>query len=124
MKITYDPEADAMYISFSDAPIVKQQHVNDDVVVDLAEDGRVLGIELLDATANYGNSIVNLDFSLLGDFFRASQLEYTTEEAADVLRVNRETVLRKIRTGKLKAKRFGKSYRINKNELDKFIARP
>jgi excisionase family DNA binding protein len=121
MKITYDSELDAMYISFSDAPRAKQQHVNDDTILDLSDSSEVLGIELLDATKNYGSNIVNLDFSLLGDFFRASQLEYTTKEAAIILKVDKETVLRKIRTGELKAKRLGKSYRINKNELDKFI---
>lgn len=42
----------------------------------------------------------------------------TPEQAADYLQVNRETIYRYIRDGKLVASRLGRSYRIQKRHLD------
>ncbi len=42
----------------------------------------------------------------------------TPEQAADYLQVNRETVYRYIRQGKLIASKLGRSYRITKPSLD------
>jgi excisionase family DNA binding protein len=121
MKITYDPEVDAMYVSLSDGSKDKQQDIGDDVTLDLSTDGTVVGIEILDATRNYGQGILNLNFSLLGEIGKKQLSGYTTEEAAKMLRINKETVLRKIRVGELKASRVGKSYRISQKEINKFL---
>ncbi len=50
MKLTYDPDHNIAYIQFweEDAE-VDSIEVGDDVVVDIAPDGSVFGIELLDA---------------------------------------------------------------------------
>jgi len=69
MKITYDPEADSLYISLSDAPRVKQLLINDETIFDLSGDGKVLGVELLGATVKYGSSILNPDFSRLEEVY-------------------------------------------------------
>lgn len=45
---------------------------------------------------------------------------YTIQEVADMLKVAYLTVYRWIRSGKLKAIKAGKQYRISKLELDKF----
>lgn len=45
----------------------------------------------------------------------------TVEQVADLLQVHWQTVLNYIKSGKLKALRLGKGYRINKSELDQFI---
>lgn len=121
MRITYDNDVDAMYIQFSNAKKVKQQEINDDIILDLADDGSIAGMEILDATGNYGKDILEFSFSLLGEPIKKELYEYTTEEAAKVLQVNKETVLRKIRGGDLKATRIGKSYRIPKSELNKLM---
>lgn len=42
----------------------------------------------------------------------------TPEQAAEYLQVNRETVYRYIRQGKLVASRFGRAYRIPKRSID------
>jgi len=42
----------------------------------------------------------------------------TPEQAADYLQVNRETVYRYIRQGKLAASRLGRSYRIPRSSLE------
>jgi uncharacterized protein YuzE len=51
MKISYDPQVDALYIRFLDEPIqVTTQRLTEDVAVNYAPDGRIVGIEVLDAT--------------------------------------------------------------------------
>ena len=50
MRLTYDPEHNIAYLSFADRPAeVETVCVSDVLNVDLAEDGTVYGIELLDA---------------------------------------------------------------------------
>ncbi len=51
MKITYDPEVDALYIRFLDDPSeVTTQRLSDDIAVDYAPNGEIAGIEVLDAS--------------------------------------------------------------------------
>ena len=49
MKITYDPEADALYIALRDVPAADGIDIEDGVSVDLDKDGHLIGIEILDA---------------------------------------------------------------------------
>ncbi len=46
---------------------------------------------------------------------------YTPQDVAKILKVAYMTVYRWIRAGKLKAVKAGKQYRIDKEELDKFL---
>lgn len=46
---------------------------------------------------------------------------YTTDEVAEILSVNAETVRRWIRSGQLEAFDTGKGYRIDQNILKSFI---
>lgn len=50
MKTTYDPEADALYVRFSETPVVESEEVSAGVVLDLDADGRIVAIEVLDAS--------------------------------------------------------------------------
>ncbi|MGH2353052.1 MAG: DUF2283 domain-containing protein [Chloroflexota bacterium] len=51
MKISYDNEVDALYIRFRDEPVqVTTQRLSEDVAVNYAPDGRIVGIEILDAS--------------------------------------------------------------------------
>ena len=51
MKITYHQKADLLYISFDEnPPQVINRRVDDDIVLDLAEGDRIVGIEILDAS--------------------------------------------------------------------------
>ncbi|MBC8445800.1 MAG: DUF2283 domain-containing protein [Chloroflexi bacterium] len=51
MKITYDPRVDALYIRFLDEPVqVTTQRLSEDVAVNYAPDGRIVGIEVLDVS--------------------------------------------------------------------------
>ena len=47
----------------------------------------------------------------------------TVEQVAELLQVNWQTVLNYIKSGKLKALRLGKGYRISKEEFNKFISK-
>lgn len=50
MKVTYDKEADAIYIRFLDGDFqCRVVRVTDDVSVDFTEDERLVGIEVLGA---------------------------------------------------------------------------
>ena len=46
---------------------------------------------------------------------------YTAQELAEKLRVNIMTIYRYIKAGKLKAYKFGKEFRIDKKEFNKFL---
>ena len=51
MRISYDPEVDALYIRFFDRPIEAiTQRLTEDVAINYAADGRISGIEVLDAS--------------------------------------------------------------------------
>ncbi len=50
MKTLYDAEADALYVRFADAKIVESEEVTDGVVLDFDAEGRIVAIELLDAS--------------------------------------------------------------------------
>lgn len=52
MKITYDEEADAMYIELKEGEFAKNKKVNEQMILDLDSKGNVLGIELLDVSKN------------------------------------------------------------------------
>ena len=47
MKITYDKQADAMYIHLSAGKVKKTVAVNSRVVIDHGERGKIIGVELL-----------------------------------------------------------------------------
>lgn len=48
MKATYDPETDALYVRFADAPVVESEEVADGVILDFDAGGKIVAFELLD----------------------------------------------------------------------------
>lgn len=51
MRISYDAQVDALYIRFIDEPVEVTTHrLSEDVAVNYAPDGRIVGIEILDAS--------------------------------------------------------------------------
>ena len=51
MRISFDAEVDALYIRFTDEPAeVTTQRLSEDVALNYALDGRIIGIEILDAS--------------------------------------------------------------------------
>lgn len=57
MRITYDPEVDALYIRFIETTVTTK-HVAEGIAVDYAADGRIAGIEVLDARTRFGDEKV------------------------------------------------------------------
>lgn len=57
MKITYDREADALYIRFRETTVTTE-HLAEGIAADYDADGRLAGIEILDASTRLGDSEV------------------------------------------------------------------
>jgi len=54
MRISYDREVDALYIRFIETTVTTK-HVAEGIAVDYAADGRIAGIEVLDARRRFGD---------------------------------------------------------------------
>lgn len=54
MKITYDKEADALYISFNETTVTTDI-VAEGIVIDYDKNGAVAGIEIIGASAKLGD---------------------------------------------------------------------
>lgn len=50
MRMRYDPEVDALYISILNEKTFESEEVSDGIIVDYAEDNRVIGVEVLNAS--------------------------------------------------------------------------
>ena len=57
MKTTYDAEADALYVRYSETPVVESEEVSNGVVLDFDAEGRIVAIELLDASKHLAAGI-------------------------------------------------------------------
>jgi len=53
MKIEYSDTADAIYVSFKEAFVAKSKEIEEGIVVDLDENGHLIGIEILDVSHRY-----------------------------------------------------------------------
>ena len=56
MKIEYDREIDAVYIYLQQKEVGKTIEITDGVNVDLDEEGKLIGIEIIEATRRYALS--------------------------------------------------------------------
>ena len=50
MEISYDKQADAMYIEFRKGEFAKNKKIDDFTIIDLDKDENILGIELLNVS--------------------------------------------------------------------------
>jgi len=53
MKIEYDGEIDALYIRLQEKCVAKTIEIEEGLNIDLDENGRLIGLEILDATERY-----------------------------------------------------------------------
>lgn len=56
MRITYDSEVDALYIRFVETTVTTK-HVAEGIAVDYDAEGKVAGIEILDAVKKFGTDV-------------------------------------------------------------------
>ena len=54
MRITYDSEVDALYIRFREATVTTE-HLADGIAADYDQEGRLAGLEILDASKQLGD---------------------------------------------------------------------
>jgi uncharacterized protein YuzE len=57
-KITYRPEDNAAYIRLSPEQIIESAEVSPDIVFDYDAEGRIVGIEVLDARAHLSPALL------------------------------------------------------------------
>lgn len=57
MRITYDSKVDALYIRFIETTVTTA-HVAEGIAVDYDEQGKIAGIEILDAIKRFGSKDV------------------------------------------------------------------
>lgn len=55
MTIKYDKEADAMYLKLSNAEVAESDEDKPGIIIDYDKDGKIVGIELLDASQRTDN---------------------------------------------------------------------
>ncbi|MDD2536340.1 MAG: DUF2283 domain-containing protein [Macromonas bipunctata] len=52
MKFEYDPQADALYIRMASGKVAETEEVRPGLMLDYDENGKILGIEMLDLTSS------------------------------------------------------------------------
>jgi len=57
MKVTYDPEVDVLYIRFLETTVTTK-HLAEGIAADYDAEGRLAGIEILDALKRFGRDDV------------------------------------------------------------------
>ncbi|PSG98916.1 MAG: DUF2283 domain-containing protein [Nanohaloarchaea archaeon SW_7_43_1] len=63
MDLSFDSEADAVYIRFSDRDIKDSNKIDERTIVDVDEDQEIVGIEVLEASERFNEiSSLNVDF--------------------------------------------------------------
>ena len=56
MKIEYDKEVDALYVRLQEKHVARTVEIEEGLNIDLDENGKLIGLEVLDATQRYSLS--------------------------------------------------------------------
>lgn len=103
MKIAYDKKADALAIIMGKGRISRDVEVAEGVFAGFDRAGTLIEIQFLDVS-------------------RSERPWFTLEAAAKYLNVSQRTLLRWIKSGKLKPTKVGREYRIRPEDLAKIAA--
>jgi excisionase family DNA binding protein len=103
MKLSYDKDADAFTIVFSKEKVVRDDQISEDVFAGFSKSGSLVEIQVLDVSYN-------------------SDVWLTVELVAKILNKSERTILRWIEKGTLPAKKMGKEYRINPEDVQELAA--
>lgn len=57
MRITYDAEVDVLYIRFIETTVTTK-HIDEGIAIDYYAEGKIAGIEILDAMKRFGSKEV------------------------------------------------------------------
>ncbi len=58
MKLQYDAKVDALYVRLADVPVAESEELRPGVVLDYDDQGRVVGVELLNVKKQLPNADV------------------------------------------------------------------
>ncbi len=105
MRVSFDRIADASYIKISNKKIKKTISVSDYCNVDVDENERIVGIELL----------------FVSEYMRDSKLWLGVEDVAEYLNKSPITIRRWIQDKKIPSYKIGREYMFVKEELDEYI---
>lgn len=73
MKVTYDPESDALYLELRPlAPgTADNRPLSDDITIDYGPDGKIAGIEIIDVSAVLGEDLSRVTLEIESPALRA-----------------------------------------------------
>ena len=114
MRITYDPSVDAMAVALAPTSrSARTQHLASDVLADFDAQGRLITIEILNASAYYDSDVLKaLD----------SAAEYLTiAEAAAESRLAPDTLRKQVASGRLAARKHGRDWLIAGHDLMNYL---
>jgi uncharacterized protein YuzE len=63
MRVRVDRGADAVYVNLTDRPIKESEEVADGIIVDYDAEGRIVGVEILEASKRTDDPAVFKQFS-------------------------------------------------------------
>ena len=55
MKLSYDPDADSLWIRWNDSPIDESDEIEPGIILDYDLDGDVVGVEIMNASKKIQN---------------------------------------------------------------------
>jgi excisionase family DNA binding protein len=100
VKISYDKKADALALILRDGRISKDMEIAENVYAGFDRAGNLIEIQLLEVS-------------------KGEVPWFTLDAAAKYLNVSERTLLRWIKSGKLKPSKVGREYRIQPGDLKK-----
>lgn len=63
MRLRVDHRADAIYLNLTDRAIKESEEVADGIIIDYDAEGRIVGVEILDASKKTGDPVTLRQFS-------------------------------------------------------------
>ncbi|MBW1717316.1 MAG: DUF2283 domain-containing protein [Deltaproteobacteria bacterium] len=81
MKIEYDKEVDALYVRLQEKYVARTVEIEEGLNLDLDEEGKLIGLEVLDATQRY--SLADI-FNISTENLVLEKIPMQDTQAADV----------------------------------------
>ncbi|OGI69141.1 hypothetical protein A3A09_02250 [Candidatus Nomurabacteria bacterium RIFCSPLOWO2_01_FULL_42_20] len=80
MKITYDKQADAMYLQFQKGVFLRNKEVDEGIILDIGKGNKILGIEILDASKRIkpkNLNYLNFQIPISTSFISSKEIKFT-----------------------------------------------
>jgi uncharacterized protein YuzE len=58
MRVEYDKDLDIMYVRFREGKYAFSEEINENAIMDLGDDGRILALEILDVSKILGSELL------------------------------------------------------------------